>query len=169
MEMSISSMLNKRPDKFQEQIHITPPTFDALVKEIQDDLVFTNNANQGQQSVEEQLAVTLVAFPDTTEKEAAKQWVENHSCHAWCNGWCFVGGTLIPLEFWPAWYVVSLPNLQIINFSYGYTGSTHDSTAWEQTMIAQDYGKYLEDGEWIWADSAYPVCSHFMTSLSLDS
>lgn len=53
--------------------------------------------------------------------------------------------------------MVSLPNLRIVDFSYGHTGSTHDSTAWEGTHVAQDHESILEDGEWIWADSAYPV------------
>ena len=42
-------------------------------------------------------------------------------------------------------------HLHIIDFSYGHTGCTHDATAWEDTQ--------LEDGEWVWADSAYPVLS----------
>ena len=53
--------------------------------------------------------------------------------------------------------VVSLPNLQIIDFSYGHTGSTHDSTAWEDTWIVREHEDIIKDGEWIWADSAYPV------------
>jgi len=44
--------------------------------------------------------------------------------------------------------IVSLPNLQIIDFSFGHTGSTHDSSAWEELM---------EENEWVWADSAYAV------------
>ena len=54
--------------------------------------------------------------------------------------------------------VVSLPNLQIIDFSYGHTGSTHDATVWQETYIAQNHHDILEEGEFIWADSAYPVC-----------
>jgi hypothetical protein len=53
--------------------------------------------------------------------------------------------------------VVSLPNLRIIDFGYGYTGSTHDSMAWEGTRLAQEHTTLLEDGEFIWADSAYTV------------
>ena len=36
-------------------------------------------------------------------------------------------------------------------------GSTHDSTAWEDTQIVQEHEDIIKDGEWIWADSAYPV------------
>jgi DDE superfamily endonuclease len=53
--------------------------------------------------------------------------------------------------------VISLPNLRIIDFSYGHMGSTHDSTAWEDTQIVQEHEDIIKDGEWIWADSAYPV------------
>lgn len=54
--------------------------------------------------------------------------------------------------------VVSLPNLRIIDFGYGYTGRTHDSTAWQGTRMAQEHQTLLEDNEFIWADSAYTVC-----------
>ncbi|KAF6755645.1 hypothetical protein DFP72DRAFT_753761, partial [Ephemerocybe angulata] len=42
--------------------------------------------------------------PTPTEKAAAKDWVEKHSCKEWRDGWCFVDGTLIPLYERPHWY-----------------------------------------------------------------
>jgi hypothetical protein len=33
----------------------------------------------------------------------------------------------------------------------------HDSTAWNETRMAKERNVLLEEGEWIWADSAYPV------------
>ncbi|KAG2030865.1 hypothetical protein BDR03DRAFT_804278, partial [Suillus americanus] len=45
-----------------------------------------------------------VRFPTAEEKEAAKSWVEAHSCKAWRGGWCLVDGTLIPLYNRPHWY-----------------------------------------------------------------
>lgn len=45
-----------------------------------------------------------VRFPTEEEKEEAKEWVEQHSCAAWHNGWCLVDGTLVPLALWPNWY-----------------------------------------------------------------
>jgi hypothetical protein len=45
-----------------------------------------------------------VHFPDAEENEAVKKWVHRHSCKAWCNGWCLVDGTLIPLAEWPHWF-----------------------------------------------------------------
>ena len=43
--------------------------------------------------------------------------------------------------------VINLPNLRIIDFSFGHTGSTHNSTAWDQTYVAQNHEEVLEDGE----------------------
>ena len=39
--------------------------------------------------------------------------------------------------------------------------SVHDSTAWDQMRLSQEHDTILEDGEFVWADSAYPVCLHF--------
>jgi len=39
----------------------------------------------------------VVHFPTEEEKETVKEWVHEHSCKAWQNGWCLVDGTLIPL------------------------------------------------------------------------
>jgi hypothetical protein len=59
--------------------------------------------------------------------------------------------------------IVSLPNLRIIDYAYGFTGSTHDATAWKKTRMAQERQFLLEPGEWIWADSAYPVCTYLLS------
>ncbi|KAF7368106.1 DDE Tnp4 domain-containing protein [Mycena sanguinolenta] len=115
----------------------------------------------------------FVRMPTAAEKEKAKAWVEAHSCKAWRNGWCMVDGTLVALFDRPFWFgesyfdrkcnyslniqVVSLPNLRIIDFGYGYTGSAHDSTAWQSTRMAQEHRTLLEHGEFIWADSAYTL------------
>ena len=50
-----------------------------------------------------------------------------------------------------------MPNLRIIDFSYGHTGSTHDATAWAHTQLATGHHDLMEPGEWVWADSAYLV------------
>ncbi|KAF7368124.1 DDE Tnp4 domain-containing protein [Mycena sanguinolenta] len=114
-----------------------------------------------------------VRLPTAQEKEKAKEWVKRHSCRAWRHGWCFVDGTLVPLDERPTWYgesyfdrkcnyslniqIVNLPNLRIIDFSYGRTGSTHDSSAFKDTLVFQQHSDIFEDGEWIWADSAYTL------------
>ena len=46
----------------------------------------------------------VVHFPTDEKKEAAKRWVHKCSCRAWCNGWCFVDGTLVSLAEWPYWF-----------------------------------------------------------------
>lgn len=118
-----------------------------------------------------------VRLPTEEEIEQAKRWVEVHSCRGWRNGWCLVDGTLIPLFERPHWYsesyydrkcnyslnlqVISLPNLCIIDFSYGRMGSAHDATAWEDTHFAQEHTSILKENEWIWADSAYPVPKYY--------
>ncbi|KZT20121.1 hypothetical protein NEOLEDRAFT_1076361 [Neolentinus lepideus HHB14362 ss-1] len=208
------------PDKFRENLRVSPHTFDKIVAALEKDPVFQNNSDNEQMPVEQQVAITLyrfghdgnsaglqqvanwsgvakgtvglvtrrvmtailrpdfmgeaVHYPTPEEKEAAKHWVESHSCRAWRDGWCLVDGTLVPLFERPYWFresyfdrksnyslnvqIVSLPNLQIIDFGYGYTGSTHDLTAWEATRIVQEHESVFEDDEFIWADSAYLVC-----------
>ena len=44
-------------------------------------------------------------------------------------------------------------------------GSTHDSSAWPATRLAQEHESLMEDGEWVWADSAYPVRLTFFHSV----
>ena len=64
---------------------------------------------------------------------------------------CVISGVVTLLQ------VVSLPNLRVIDFSYGHTGSSYDSTTWKDTQIVREHEEIIKDGEWIWADSAYPV------------
>ncbi|TFY54301.1 hypothetical protein EVG20_g9761 [Dentipellis fragilis] len=120
-----------------------------------------------------------VQFPTAEEKEAAKQWVEDHFCRAWRNGFLFIDGTLVPLFDRPFWYgesyfdrkcnyslniqIISLPNLRIIDFGYGFTGSTHNATAWHQTRLPKEHQTILEHGEFVWADSAYPISTWVVT------
>ncbi|VDC02626.1 unnamed protein product [Peniophora sp. CBMAI 1063] len=103
----------------------------------------------------------------------AMEWVERETCSAWRNGWLMVDGTLVPLYRRPGFFgnnffdrkanystavqIISLPNLRIIDYSVGRPGSTHDSTGWRDTWIYQRRDGLLRDGEWIWADSAYPL------------
>ncbi|EGN93330.1 hypothetical protein SERLA73DRAFT_24708, partial [Serpula lacrymans var. lacrymans S7.3] len=55
--------------------------------------------------------------------------------------------------------VVLLYNLCVIDYSLRHTGSVHDLYVFESTQITRDKTMFLEDGEWMWADSAYPVHS----------
>lgn len=53
--------------------------------------------------------------------------------------------------------VVSTPDCLIIDFCTGLPGSQHDATAWRDTRLYQQHRLLLKDGEWVWADSAYPL------------
>jgi hypothetical protein len=174
----LTRLKTEREDHFREALRINPTTFDALISAIEDDPIFTNNSNNSQMPIEEQLAITLyrfghdgnasglqavanwagvgkgtvglvtqrvmtailrpefmkdaVCWPTDEEKEAAKIWVEQHSCHAWRDGWCFVDGTLVPLATRPAWYGESYfdrKNRYSLNFQVCYyltTGILND-------------------------------------------
>ncbi len=47
--------------------------------------------------------------------------------------------------------------MRIIDYGYGFTGSTHDATAWEKTRIFAEHETILQGDEFIWGDSAYPI------------
>jgi hypothetical protein len=53
--------------------------------------------------------------------------------------------------------IVMLPNMRIVDFGVGFTGSAHDSSAWKHTRLYQEHATLLSPGEWVWGDSAYPV------------
>ncbi|KIL54975.1 hypothetical protein M378DRAFT_18370 [Amanita muscaria Koide BX008] len=53
---------NPRPDKFREELRVSPCTFDMLVAAIENDPIFQNASNTAQMAVEEQLAITLYRF-----------------------------------------------------------------------------------------------------------
>lgn len=146
----LTTLKHDRDDHFRQALRVSPRTFDALVKELENDPVFANDSNHAQLPVDQQLAVALYRFghdgnaasiqsvanwaglgkgtvhlitrrvltavlrpefmqsavrmPTPEEKEKAKSWVQNHSCRSWRHGWCFVDGTLIPLDERPTWY-----------------------------------------------------------------
>ncbi|KAK9311617.1 hypothetical protein V1524DRAFT_24399 [Lipomyces starkeyi] len=45
-----------------------------------------------------------IRWPTGEEKEVYKAWVEDRTCPAWRNGWCFIDGTMIPLYSKPNYY-----------------------------------------------------------------
>ena len=55
--------------------------------------------------------------------------------------------------------LISTPNLCIVDYGVGLPGSQHDSTAWQKTHLPQEHASLLPNGEWIWADFAYPIQS----------
>lgn len=48
-------------------------------------------------------------------------------------------------------------NVRIVDYALGHTGSAHNSAAFASTRYYEEHDTLLEPGEWIWADSAYPV------------
>ncbi|KAJ3835266.1 hypothetical protein F5878DRAFT_543516 [Lentinula raphanica] len=51
-----------QPDQFRENLRVMPQTFDDLVADIEDDLVFMNSSQNEQIPVSDQLAITLYHF-----------------------------------------------------------------------------------------------------------
>ena len=37
--------------------------------------------------------------------------------------------------------------------------------AWEETVLTQNHDELLEEGEWVWADSAYPVLVQYSMAI----
>jgi hypothetical protein len=52
----------------------------------------------------EQFWRSALQWSSDEAKEAAKAWVEDHSCPAWRDGWLMVDGTLVPLFMRPAFF-----------------------------------------------------------------
>jgi hypothetical protein len=48
-------------------------------------------------------------------------------------------------------------NLLIVDYSLGHPGSVYDAWAFQSTRVYQEHATLLQDGHWIWADSAYPL------------
>ncbi|EGN92798.1 hypothetical protein SERLA73DRAFT_23654, partial [Serpula lacrymans var. lacrymans S7.3] len=112
--------------------------------------------------------------PTQQEKDAAKAWVESQVCAEWRYGCLAVDGTNFCLFQKPSYFVetffdrksnyslnsqiIILPhNLRIVDYGLGHTGSTHNSSALQDTLISRNHEVILAPGEWLWADSAYPI------------
>ncbi|THU87913.1 hypothetical protein K435DRAFT_680825 [Dendrothele bispora CBS 962.96] len=122
---------------------------------------------------DEKFRSSVLRWPSETVREKSKQWVEEHSCAAWRNGWLMVDGTLVPLYARPAFFgntwfdrksnysmnvqLVTTPDLRIVDFATGLPGSQHDAAAREETCTFKEHEQLLEEDEFIWADSACPL------------
>jgi hypothetical protein len=62
MHHALVTLKSVRADKFREELRVTPQTFDTILSAIEYDPIFTNNSNNQQMAVEEQLAITLYRF-----------------------------------------------------------------------------------------------------------
>ncbi|EGO24133.1 hypothetical protein SERLADRAFT_349659 [Serpula lacrymans var. lacrymans S7.9] len=116
----------------------------------------------------------VIKAPTPAEKEDTKCWVKKQVCPAWQNGYLSIDGTTFNLFQKPSHYgetfydrksnysinaqVVTLPhNLKIVDYCVGHTGSTHNASAFLDTGLRTQPELFLGPGEWIWADSAYPL------------
>jgi len=52
---------------------------------------------------------------------------------------------------------IHTPDLHIIYYGVGLPGSQHDSTAWAETRIYKERDQLLDDGQFVWGDSTYPI------------
>ncbi|EPS93115.1 hypothetical protein FOMPIDRAFT_58988 [Fomitopsis schrenkii] len=114
-----------------------------------------------------------VQWPTAAAQELAKEWIEAHSCPAWRNRWLMVDGTLVPIYRRPGHFgnaffdrksnysfnvqLISTPDLRIIDYVVGLAGSQNDAAAWSTSRVVQQHEDLLQDDEWVWADTAYPV------------
>ncbi|KAF8582924.1 hypothetical protein K439DRAFT_1647406 [Ramaria rubella] len=172
---------HSHPEIFRTYLRIWPTTFDSLVEKIKDDPVFHNNSDNKQIPVGLQLAVALYRFghfgnaaslqkimtavcrepfqrivmqwPNKEVNENAKAWVEKQSCPKWRDRWCMVDGTLVPLFARPGFFGNSWYDRKS-NYSLNVQ---HDATAWKETRIPQEHNHLLEQGEWVWGDTTYPL------------
>ena len=53
--------------------------------------------------------------------------------------------------------IINTPNLKIIDYASGFVGSHHDTYCFASTRLAQEHGKLLAGGEWVWADVGFPT------------
>ena len=92
-------------------------------------------------------------WPSREEKEAAKNWVEEHAgAFIWQRRFCMANSTLIPLYKKPMHYgkiffdckmnysinvqIFNTPNLQIIDYASGFWSSWHNNFCFESTRLA---------------------------------
>lgn len=121
-----------------------------------------------------ELSDSVLLWASEEERVAAKQWVLDKSgVDKWSQGWAVLDGTKIPLAFKPGinsqeWFdfkskysasaqFVMLPHsLRIIECVVGFPGSAHDQRVWASgSLVVKEPRLYLDEGEFIWTDSAY--------------
>ncbi|KZT64823.1 hypothetical protein DAEQUDRAFT_769391 [Daedalea quercina L-15889] len=113
--------------------------------------------------------------------EGAKACAEHKAnTPTWRHGWLATDGSPIPFFCRPGWYgqdfygkdklyamqltlIVYIHNLLIADYAVGRPGSTHDSSAFEDTRTFKEHAQLLQDYECIWADSAYSLTSWLIT------
>lgn len=77
LRFTLDVLKHEDHEQFREILRINPETFDTLVREISDDPVFTNNSNNSQIPVEEQIAIALYRFGhdgNAASQSAVSRW-----------------------------------------------------------------------------------------------
>ncbi|KAF8235325.1 hypothetical protein L208DRAFT_1257770, partial [Tricholoma matsutake] len=62
MRHILMTLKSAHPNKFHEELQVTPLIFNVIIAAIAPDPIFQNNSNNTQTPVEEQLAITLYWF-----------------------------------------------------------------------------------------------------------
>lgn len=63
LHLNLTCLKHELPERFRDDLRVSPYTFDKLVETLEGDPVFTNNSDHAQQrSVEEQVAIVLYRF-----------------------------------------------------------------------------------------------------------
>jgi DDE superfamily endonuclease len=100
-------------------------------------------------------------------------WLMEPWYHCWIN-WDYMGMPIFIVSqttcsayryvaFYMLWthdsyfQVVNMPNLCIIDYILGPTGSMHNSSASELSNMAKNPAAWFSDHEWVWGDSAYAL------------
>ena len=77
MQFTLETYQTLRPNLFQQDLCVSPDTFNKIVEKISDHPVFFNNSNHPQAPVEDQLAVTLFCFghySNAASLERVRKW-----------------------------------------------------------------------------------------------
>ncbi|KAF7310164.1 DDE Tnp4 domain-containing protein [Mycena indigotica] len=115
------------------------------------------------------------------EKEQEKCWIDRHIGYrsSWREGYLMYDGTIVPLCEKPALngqayftrksnyglnvQIGNVPsNLRIIDYSHGFTGSAHDSSAFEYTTARKHPELLFEGDEHGFGDSAYALSEYMI-------
>ncbi|KAF7297512.1 DDE Tnp4 domain-containing protein [Mycena indigotica] len=129
----------------------------------------------------ERLHPLFVRALSREEKEQEKCWIDRHIGYrsSWREGYLMYDGTIVPLCEKPALngqayftrksnyglnvQIGNVPsNLRIIDYSHGFTGSAHDSSAFEYTTARKHPELLFEGDEHGFGDSAYALSEYMI-------
>ncbi|KAF9226095.1 hypothetical protein BS17DRAFT_800897 [Gyrodon lividus] len=172
------------PHHFHRKLHVSPDVFSALIDKISDMAEWAGVSVGTVHNCYKRVMIAILHHHDAAihfdptraddqqEREDAKAWVESCTCVEWRDGFLCVNGTPFNLFQKPGWHgegffdrqshyslsnqIVIFPhNLKIVDYAIGIPGSLHDSSAFQQTHVAQHPAQFFSYREWLWVDSAY--------------